>query len=263
VGADPQTPARAAERRDPGLDPLHRGVHHRTRRRHPGRRDPQGRRRTEPGRHPRGRHRLDRREHRPVAMVEEGLHARPSPPRSPRSHRAGERVPCGSVVAGLLTAIVTAHSAGVRDYPRFVGEGVEFGTVRRWMPRTRPRSYVCVSLASRLPHLVLDAVANTGVRSGLPENLAERQRICLGAASTGSSARTLHADTPVTRSTCSPPMSWRSSPISRSASGGDPVRRRCVERPTRPAGRARAARSRRPSGSCPAPPARLAAAPRR
>ncbi len=76
-------------------------------------------------------------------------------------------------------AIVTAHSAGVREYPRFVGEGIEFGTVRLRMPRTRPRSYVCVSLASPLPHLVLDAVENDGVRSGLPENLAERQRISL------------------------------------------------------------------------------------
>ncbi len=78
-----------------------------------------------------------------------------------------------------FTAIVTAHSAGVREYPRFVGEGIEFGTVRLRMPRTRPRSYVCVSLASPLPHLVLDAVENDGVRSGLPENLAERQRISL------------------------------------------------------------------------------------
>ena len=78
-----------------------------------------------------------------------------------------------------FTALVTAHSAGVREYPRFVGEGIEFGTVRLRMPRTRPRSYVCVSLASPLPHLVLDAVENDGVRSGLPENLAERQRISL------------------------------------------------------------------------------------
>jgi len=78
-------------------------------------------------------------------------------------------------------AIVTGHSAGVREYPRFVDQDgrVEFGTVRIRMPRTRPRSYVSVTLASPLPHLVLDSVANDGVRSGLPENLAERQRISL------------------------------------------------------------------------------------
>jgi len=81
--------------------------------------------------------------------------------------------------AATFSSLVTDHRLGVREYPRFTAGRVEFGTVRPRTARSRPRQYVTVTLASPLPHLVLDARGNDGWGAALPASIARHQRISL------------------------------------------------------------------------------------
>ena len=78
-----------------------------------------------------------------------------------------------------FASLVTDHSVGVREYPRFVAAGAEFGTVRARAPRARPWQYLLVRLASPLPHLVLDSRRNDGWGAGLPAAVARHQQLSL------------------------------------------------------------------------------------
>lgn len=54
-------------------------------------------------------------------------------------------------------AVVTTAARGVREYPRFVAPGVEFGNLVRRHNRTAPWHYIAIALPAPLPHLLLDA----------------------------------------------------------------------------------------------------------
>jgi len=78
-----------------------------------------------------------------------------------------------------FSSLVTDHSVGVREYPRFRAAAAEFGAVRARAPRARTWQYLAVRLASPLPHLVLDSRANDRWGAGLPASVGRRQRVSL------------------------------------------------------------------------------------
>lgn len=81
--------------------------------------------------------------------------------------------------AATFSSLVTDHSVGVREYPRFAAADVEFGTVRARAPRARRRQYASVRLAAPLPHLVLDSRSNDRAGGGLPASIVRHQRLSL------------------------------------------------------------------------------------
>ncbi|SDO62584.1 hypothetical protein SAMN04487848_1766 [Microbacterium sp. ru370.1] len=80
--------------------------------------------------------------------------------------------------AATFSSLVTDHSVGVREYPRFATADAEFGTVRTRASRARSWQYVSVRLESAMPHLVLDSRANER-GGGLPASIDRGQRLRL------------------------------------------------------------------------------------
>jgi len=83
-----------------------------------------------------------------------------------------------SAVATFSSLISTAGHT-VRQYPRFVAPGVEFGTLAQGGPRSSAWHYLAVTLPAPLPHLILDATANNGLTSDLPSGIDGSQRLML------------------------------------------------------------------------------------
>ncbi|MFF7681112.1 hypothetical protein ACFZA2_00025 [Microbacterium sp. NPDC007973] len=80
--------------------------------------------------------------------------------------------------AATFSSLVTDHSVGVREHPRFASGDTEFGTVRARASRARAWQYVSVRLASAVPHLVLDSRTN-GRGGELPASIDRGQRLRL------------------------------------------------------------------------------------
>ena len=78
-----------------------------------------------------------------------------------------------------FSSLISVPANQVREYPRFVAPGVEFGDLTGGVPRSRTWRYIVVRLPAPLPHLVLDATANDGVGSDLPVGVDRGQRLSL------------------------------------------------------------------------------------
>ncbi|MFG6445834.1 hypothetical protein ACFXP7_10965 [Microbacterium sp. P06] len=78
-----------------------------------------------------------------------------------------------------FSALITSSSVGVRAYPRFAARGVEFGTLKARGPRATAWQYIAVTLPAPLPHLILDATSNNGLRTDLPAGVVRGQRLSL------------------------------------------------------------------------------------
>ncbi|WP_165063210.1 hypothetical protein [Marisediminicola senii] len=109
-------------------------------------------------------------------------------PPSPRARLAEWRQTLTALANGFeprpspvatFPSLITGADRGVREYPRFVASGIEFGNLTRRQGRTRKWRYLAVRLPAPLPHLVLDATANDGVTSDLPANVARGQSLTL------------------------------------------------------------------------------------
>ncbi|KAA9149479.1 hypothetical protein F6B41_04585 [Microbacterium lushaniae] len=81
--------------------------------------------------------------------------------------------------AATFSSIITPRSRGVREYPRFVAPGVEFGTLTHHRARSVTWHYIAVALPAPLPHLILDASSNNRRGSDLPVDVARSQRLSL------------------------------------------------------------------------------------
>jgi hypothetical protein len=83
-----------------------------------------------------------------------------------------------------FSSLITTAPGGVRIHPRFVAPGVEFGNLVQHGPssrsdRTAEWNYLAVTLPAPMPHLVLDATSNDGVRSDLPVGVDRGQKLSL------------------------------------------------------------------------------------
>ncbi|GAB3118362.1 hypothetical protein [Glaciibacter psychrotolerans] len=81
--------------------------------------------------------------------------------------------------AATFTSIMTAGTSGIREYPRFVAPGVEFGTLSSHSRRSGEWHYVAVTLPAPLPHLILDATSTGRLSSNLPVGLVRDQKLSL------------------------------------------------------------------------------------
>src|SRR5690606_35050816 len=79
-----------------------------------------------------------------------------------------------------FTSLISTAGRGVREYPRFVAPGIEFGNLVHRDRRASNWHYVAVTLPAPLPHLILDATANDRIRSDLPATVDRGQRLSLG-----------------------------------------------------------------------------------
>lgn len=76
-------------------------------------------------------------------------------------------------------SLITAGNRRAREYPRFVAHGIEFGNIVHGSARSAGWHYLAVRLPAPLPHLILDATTNNGLRSDLPTGVDRGQRISL------------------------------------------------------------------------------------
>lgn len=76
-------------------------------------------------------------------------------------------------------SLITEGDRRAREYPRFVAHDVEFGNLVHGGARSAGWHYLAVRLPAPLPHLVLDATSNNGIRSDLPTGVDRGQRISL------------------------------------------------------------------------------------
>ena len=81
--------------------------------------------------------------------------------------------------AATFPSIMTAGVSDIREYPRFVAPGVEFGNLSYRSRRSVEWHYVAVKLPAPLPHLILDATSTGRIRSNLPVGLEQDQRLSL------------------------------------------------------------------------------------
>jgi hypothetical protein len=78
-----------------------------------------------------------------------------------------------------FSSLISTAGERVRQYPRFVAPGVEFGNLVHTTPRSTEWHYLALTLPAPLPHLILDAAANNGIVSDLPAGVDRGQRISL------------------------------------------------------------------------------------
>ncbi|WP_147303971.1 hypothetical protein [Subtercola boreus] len=83
-----------------------------------------------------------------------------------------------------FSSLITGTGRGLREYPRFVAPGVEFGMLTgRGVDQRRRRStewhYLAVKLPAPLPHLVLDAASSGRLTTDLPAAFDRAQRLTL------------------------------------------------------------------------------------
>jgi hypothetical protein len=86
--------------------------------------------------------------------------------------------------AATFASLITTAPGGVRVHPRFVAPGVEFGNLVQHGPSSRGARiaqwhYVAITLPAPMPHLILDATSNDGVRSDLPVGIDRGQQLSL------------------------------------------------------------------------------------
>ncbi|MGK9149382.1 DUF3137 domain-containing protein [Plantibacter flavus] len=84
-----------------------------------------------------------------------------------------------TICGAISNAFVTTRPREFRVSPRFVAPGVEFGNLVDRSRRSGDWHYLAVTLPAALPHLVLDATKNDGLRSDLPPGVDRSRRISL------------------------------------------------------------------------------------
>jgi len=116
------------------------------------------------------------------------LHRWAARPPSPRARLKDWRRDLTALANGFLpspsrdatfASIITPRNRRVREYPRFIGPGVEFGTLEHQRAKSVRWHYIAVALPAPLPHLILDATANNRRGSDLPVDVGRSQRLSL------------------------------------------------------------------------------------
>jgi hypothetical protein len=116
------------------------------------------------------------------------LHRWAARPPSPRSRLKEWRQALTALANGFeyrpnsevtFTSMITRTHTGVRESPRFVAPGVEFGNLKPRAGRSAEWHYLAIKLPAVLPHLILDATSNDGMVSDLPGRIDRAQRLSL------------------------------------------------------------------------------------
>lgn len=81
--------------------------------------------------------------------------------------------------AATFSSMITAGNRGVREYPRFVAQGIEFGNLTHRARGSERWHYLAITLPAPLPHLILDSTSNNGIGSDLPSGIDRGQRLSL------------------------------------------------------------------------------------